>query len=107
MDLTFIEDGNPSQTSSGMINFAKRAKAATVIQDLQRYQASHYSFQPVPELQDYLIGCAQAADDINDKHDRSLELEPRTRAENNPGGVPYVSTGSHMGAILMASMAME
>jgi son of sevenless-like protein len=107
MDLTFIEDGNPSQSSLGMINFSKRAKAAAVIQDLQRYQASEYSFQPVPELQDYLVRCAQTADDINDKHERSLELEPRTRAESNAGGAPYVSTGSHMGAILMASMAME
>lgn len=107
MDLTFIEDGNPSQSSSGMINFSKRTKAATVIHDLQRYQATDYALQPVPELQDYLVSCAQAADEINDKHERSLELEPRTRAENNAGGATYVSTGSHMGAILMASMAME
>ncbi|CRG83087.1 Cell division control protein 25 [Talaromyces islandicus] len=107
MDLTFIEDGNPSQTPSGMINFSKRSKAAAVIQDLQRYQASNYSFQPVPELQDYLVSSVEAAEDINEKHDRSLELEPRTRAESNGGGAPYVSTGSHMGAILMASMAME
>jgi len=107
MDLTFIEDGIPSHTALGLINFSKHAKAASVIQELQRYQSFEYPFQPVAELQDYIISCAQAADDINERHDRSLQLEPRTRAESNPGEAPYVPTGSGMVSILMASMAME
>ncbi len=106
MDLTFIEDGNPDHTPAGLINMDKRAKAATVIQELQHYQSSEYVFQPVPELQEYLISSTQAAEDMANKHDHSLELEPRTRVEMGAGGAPYVSTGTHMTGILVASMAM-
>jgi son of sevenless-like protein len=108
MDLTFIEDGNPSMTSSGMVNFSKRDKAATVIQDIQRFQHSTFSFVPVPELQEFIVGNIQAAGDVNEMHGRSLQLEPRTlQEENNSGQVPYVSTGSHMSAFLMASIAFQ
>ncbi|KAL1853733.1 cell division cycle-related protein [Paecilomyces lecythidis] len=108
MDLTFIEDGNPSLTPSRMINFNKRGKAAAVIRDIQRFQNSPFLFKPVPELQEFIVGNLQAASDVNEMHERSLQLEPRTpQEENNGAAVPYVSTGSHMSAFLMASIAMR
>lgn len=108
MDLTFIEDGNPSLTPSGMVNFSKCRKAAAAIRDIQRFQTSPFLFKPVPELQEFIVGNLQAARDVNEMHERSLQLEPRTpQEENNGGEVPYVSTGSHMSAFLMASMAMR
>ncbi|KAJ5102104.1 hypothetical protein NUU61_004326 [Penicillium alfredii] len=80
-DLTFIEDGIPSLTPSELINFSKRAKTAEVIRDIQQYQNVPYLLQPVPELQDYILSNLQAAGDVHDMYDRSLEIEPRERED--------------------------
>ncbi|TEA09778.1 Cell division control protein 25 [Colletotrichum sidae] len=81
-DLTFIEDGIPSIIKkTTLINFAKRAKTAEVIRDIQQYQAVGYSLQPVPELQDYIISNMQAAGDVHEMYDKSLQVEPRERED--------------------------
>ncbi|RAL14909.1 putative cell division control protein Cdc25 [Aspergillus homomorphus CBS 101889] len=80
-DLTFIEDGIPSLTPSELINFNKRAKTAEVIRDIQQYQNVPYLLQPVPELQDYILSNLQAAGDVHNMYDRSLEVEPRERED--------------------------
>ncbi|RDW56663.1 hypothetical protein BP6252_14049 [Coleophoma cylindrospora] len=80
-DLTFIEDGMPSFKKSGLINFAKRAKTAEVIFDMQQYQNVPYVLQPVAELQEYILSNMQAAGDVHEMYDRSLEVEPREREE--------------------------
>ncbi|KAI9678538.1 MAG: hypothetical protein M1817_005595 [Caeruleum heppii] len=77
-DLTFIEDGIPSIIKkTSLINFAKRAKTAEVIRDIQQYQNVPYPLQPVPELQDYILTNMQAAGDVHEMYDRSLAVEPR------------------------------
>ncbi|KAK3302508.1 ras guanine nucleotide exchange factor domain-containing protein [Chaetomium strumarium] len=81
-DLTFIEDGIPSLIKkTNLINFAKRAKTAEVIRDIQQYQNVAYSLQPVPELQDYIISNMQAAGDVHEMYDKSLQIEPRERED--------------------------
>ncbi|KAI1374620.1 ras GEF [Hypoxylon crocopeplum] len=81
-DLTFIEDGIPSIIKkTNLINFAKRAKTAEVIQDIQQYQNVPYSLQPVPELQDYILSNMQAAGDVHEMYDKSLIVEPRERED--------------------------
>ncbi|QKX57911.1 uncharacterized protein TRUGW13939_05031 [Talaromyces rugulosus] len=80
-DLTFIEDGIPSHTPSDLINFNKRAKTAEVIRDIQQYQNVPYQLQPVHELQDYILSNMQAAGDVHEMYDRSLEVEPRERED--------------------------
>ncbi|KAL9110176.1 MAG: hypothetical protein Q9227_005236 [Pyrenula ochraceoflavens] len=81
-DLTFIEDGIASMVkNSNLINFGKRAKTADVIRDIQQYQNVPYSLQPVNELQEYILGNMQAAGDVHDMYDRSVEVEPREREE--------------------------
>ncbi|KAH8696682.1 putative cell division control protein Cdc25 [Talaromyces proteolyticus] len=80
-DLTFIEDGIPSHTPSDLINFNKRAKTAEVIRDIQQYQNVPYQLQSVPELQDYILSNMQAAGDVHEMYDRSLEVEPRERED--------------------------
>ncbi|KAF4123290.1 hypothetical protein GMORB2_6841, partial [Geosmithia morbida] len=81
-DLTFIEDGIPSIIKkTNLINFAKRAKTAEVIRDIQQYQNVGYSLQPVPELQDYILSNMQAAGDVHEMYDRSLQVEPRERED--------------------------
>ncbi|AEO58085.1 hypothetical protein MYCTH_2305137 [Thermothelomyces thermophilus ATCC 42464] len=81
-DLTFIEDGIPSVIKkTNLINFAKRAKTAEVIRDIQQYQNVGYSLQPVPELQDYILSNMQAAGDVHEMYDKSLQIEPRERED--------------------------
>ncbi|KAK4214542.1 ras guanine nucleotide exchange factor domain-containing protein [Rhypophila decipiens] len=89
-DLTFIEDGIPSIIKkTNLINFAKRAKTAEVIRDIQQYQNVAYSLQPVPELQDYILSNMQAAGDVHEMYDKSLQIEPREREDEKI--VRYVS----------------
>ncbi|KAA6408502.1 MAG: ras GEF [Lasallia pustulata] len=81
-DLTFIEDGIPSVIKrTNLINFAKRAKTAEVIRDIQQYQNVPYPLQPVPELQDYILSNMQAAGDVHEMYDKSLAVEPRERED--------------------------
>ncbi|KAI0402911.1 ras GEF [Xylaria palmicola] len=81
-DLTFIEDGIPSiMKKTNMINFAKRAKTAEVIRDIQQYQNAPYALQAVPELQDYILGNMSCAADVHEMYDRSLVVEPRERED--------------------------
>ncbi|ORY69685.1 RasGEF domain-containing protein [Pseudomassariella vexata] len=81
-DLTFIEDGIPSIIKkTNLINFAKRAKTAEVIRDIQQYQNAPYSLQPVSELQDYILSNMQAAGDVHEMYDKSLVVEPRERED--------------------------
>lgn len=81
-DLTFIEDGIPSIIKkTNLINFAKRAKTAEVIRDIQQYQNVAYLLQSVPELQDYITSNMQAAGDVHEMYDKSLQVEPRERED--------------------------
>lgn len=81
-DLTFIEDGIPSLVKrTNLINFAKRAKTAEVIRDIQQYQNVPYPLQPVPELQDYILTNMQSAGDVHEMYDMSLSVEPRERED--------------------------
>ena len=81
-DLTFIEDGIPSVIKrTDLINFAKRAKPADVIRDIQQYQNVPYVLKSVPDLQDYMLSNMQAAGDVHEMYDKSLQVEPRERED--------------------------
>ena len=81
-DLTFIEDGIPSIIKrTTLINFAKRAKTAEVIRDIQQYQTVAYPLKAVSDLQDYILSNMQAAGDVHEMYDKSLQVEPRERED--------------------------
>ncbi|KAL8715352.1 MAG: hypothetical protein Q9220_000685 [cf. Caloplaca sp. 1 TL-2023] len=81
-DLTFIEDGISSVIKkTNLINFAKRAKTAEVIGDIQQYQNVPYPLKPVSDLQDYILSNMQAAGDVHEMYERSLVVEPRERED--------------------------
>ncbi|KAL9595101.1 MAG: hypothetical protein Q9219_006644 [cf. Caloplaca sp. 3 TL-2023] len=81
-DLTFIEDGISSVIKkTDLINFAKRAKTAEVIREIQEYQKMPYPLRPVTDLQDYILSNMQAAGDVHEMYDKSLAVEPREREE--------------------------
>lgn len=60
-----------------IINFAKRAKTADTIREIQLYQTVGYSLQMVPELQDYILSTILAVADDHELYGRSLTIEPR------------------------------
>lgn len=64
-----------------MINFAKRAKTAEVIRDIQQYQNVPYPLQAVNELQEYILSNMQAAGDVHEMYEKSLTVEPRERED--------------------------
>ena len=83
-DLTFIEDGIPATIKkSDLINFAKRAKTADVIREIQTYQNVAYPFKTVPELLEMMIPVINESPDASDQdtYDLSLKLEPRERED--------------------------
>ncbi|KAI5285285.1 hypothetical protein KEM54_000689 [Ascosphaera aggregata] len=82
-DLIFTEDGIPSTADNSMINFSKWRKTAAVIQEIQQFQNGTYQFQPVPELQEWILQQMREAQDCSTKaaYDRSLEIEPRERED--------------------------
>ncbi|CAO3592692.1 unnamed protein product [Absidia cylindrospora] len=82
-DLTFIEDGNSDflKTSKDMINFAKRAKTAEVIREIQQYQSTHYQLTPVDEIQAFIQTNLQSTRDEEQLYNESLKLEPRERED--------------------------
>ena len=101
-DLTFIEDGIPSIIKkSALINFAKRAKTAEVIRDIQQYQNVPYPLQPVPELQDYILSNMQAAGDVHEMYEKSLAVEPREREDEKIVRYVRLHTVSPYGAFVL------
>ncbi|KAF7732081.1 hypothetical protein EC973_006336 [Apophysomyces ossiformis] len=82
-DLTFIEDGNGNylKSSKELINFAKRAKTAEVIREIQQYQSSLYQLKPVEEIQSFILSNLQSTRDEDQLYEESLKLEPRERED--------------------------
>ncbi|KAI9885787.1 MAG: hypothetical protein M1823_002416 [Watsoniomyces obsoletus] len=81
-DLLFIEDGMPAMLkNSSLINVTKRTKTAEVIRHVQGYQNVPYLFQPVPELQEYILSNMRQAGDVHEMYERSLVVEPRERED--------------------------
>ena len=105
-DLTFIEDGIPSVIKrTNLINFAKRAKTAEVIRDIQQYQNVPYPLQPVPELQEYVLSNMQAAGDVHEMYDKSLAVEPREREDEKIAR--YRKNSSLHASLLSAQYALD
>lgn len=105
-----------------MINFSKRIKVADILREIESCQAVGYSLLPVPEIQEFIVRNVQAAGgDVEGMYERSLALEPRMAGEEkmnmgqlgvgmvgmNMGRGGYISTGSHMSSVVIASMALR
>ncbi|KAI9258259.1 ras guanine nucleotide exchange factor domain-containing protein [Sporodiniella umbellata] len=82
-DLTFIEDGNPNELKKNkeMINFAKRAKTAEVIREIQQYQSSLYQLKTVEEIQEFIKSNLLSTRDEDQLYSESLKIEPRERED--------------------------
>ncbi len=87
-DLTFIDEGNPSFTEDGSINYTKWKQSARVIQRIRKYQAVQFPFRSVDLLQEYemtspwLFSYFSKLTDSIDQDEKalyqiSLECQPR------------------------------
>ena len=74
-DLTFIDDGNPSEYGDGMINFTKRQLVAGVLNEVLKYQQSQFDIKPEEPLFSFLKEFP--ALDADALYKLSLTREPR------------------------------
>lgn len=83
--LQFIQDGNPDNLPGNLVNFRKRQKASEVINDIKRWQAQTFNFQPLPSVISYVEEQLSQHRDTRASGERfwalSLELEPRERED--------------------------
>ena len=83
--LQFIQDGNPDNLPGNLVNFRKRQKASEVINDIKRWQAQTFNFQPLPSVIAYIEEQLNQHRDTRASGERfwalSLELEPRERED--------------------------
>ena len=84
--LTFIQDGSKDILPGNLVNFRKRQKAAEVIQDIKRWQAMPYNFQPVPQviavMEEAFAKYIEGIDYGDQFWHLSLEREPREREDD-------------------------
>lgn len=80
-DLTFVEDGNPDYLDSAQqyVNFAKRIKASSIIENIRQFQIMAYNFEEVPDIQQFLSQGFEQASSIEEQYETSLKYEPRER----------------------------
>ncbi|RCI06127.1 hypothetical protein CU098_011230 [Rhizopus stolonifer] len=93
-DLTFIEDGNSNFLKppyAHLINFAKRTKTATVIQEIQQYQMTCYQFRPVEAIQEFINNNMGSSRDEDQLYKESLKLEPKERDDEKITRLLYES----------------
>lgn len=89
-DLTFLEDGNPNLVD-GKINFRfKFSKISATIDSVLHYQASEYTFVPLPAIQEQLAAIASGPIRADEAYPVSLLLE--SKADNAP--VPQFNASS-------------
>jgi son of sevenless len=74
-DLTFLSDGNPDRVEGGLINFKKMRKVADTILLVQQYQNDPYCFEPLEQVQEYLLNVPSIIED--EAYEKSLIIEPR------------------------------
>ena len=76
-DLTFIDEGTPNFTDSGLLNFAKMRMIAHVIREVRQFQQTPYKIEPIQKAAAYLLDPALRLSD-DELYQRSLMIEPRS-----------------------------
>ena len=81
---TFIGDGNPDflRERPDQINFAKRQKAAELIQQIQLHQSTPYNLADVQPIKQFLEAALVAEADDQAFYAMSLQIEPRERDDD-------------------------
>ncbi|XP_076294613.1 ras-specific guanine nucleotide-releasing factor 2 isoform X2 [Lasioglossum baleicum] len=75
-DLTSIEEGAPTITEDGLLNFSKMRMIANVIREIRHFQQTPYRIELITKVTNYLLDPSLLLND-KDLYNKSLEIEPR------------------------------
>ncbi|XP_050595324.1 ras-specific guanine nucleotide-releasing factor 1-like isoform X1 [Bombus affinis] len=96
-DLSFIEEGTPTMTEDGLLNFSKMRMIAHVIREIRHFQQTPYKIELITKVTNYLLDPSLMLNE-KDLYRMSLEIEPRTSRLssstliNLPPSVSHTST---------------
>ncbi|XP_061932914.1 ras-specific guanine nucleotide-releasing factor 1 isoform X3 [Apis cerana] len=96
-DLSFIEEGTPTMTEEGLLNFSKMRMIAHVIREIRHFQQTPYKIELITKVTNYLLDPSLLLNE-KDLYRMSLEIEPRTSRLssstliNLPPSVSHTST---------------
>ncbi|AAS51882.2 ADL038Wp [Eremothecium gossypii ATCC 10895] len=78
-DLTFTAGGNPDylKGTTGVINFAKRARIVNVLKEIDSYQRISYRLKRIAEIQEFIDERLLNVPNIEKQYELSLRIEPR------------------------------
>ncbi|XP_076761835.1 ras-specific guanine nucleotide-releasing factor 1 isoform X3 [Xylocopa sonorina] len=76
-DLSFIEEGTPTMTEDGLLNFSKMRMIAHVIREIRHFQQTQYKIELITKVTNYLLDPSLLLNE-KDLYRMSLEIEPRT-----------------------------
>ncbi|XP_043516819.1 ras-specific guanine nucleotide-releasing factor 1-like isoform X3 [Frieseomelitta varia] len=93
-DLSFIEEGTPTTTEDGLLNFSKMRMIAHVIQEIRQFQQGSYNIEPIARIMNYLLDPSLQIDDDN-LYRMSLEIEPRSSKLNSSSLLHLTSSVDH------------
>ncbi|XP_076644162.1 ras-specific guanine nucleotide-releasing factor 1 isoform X3 [Halictus rubicundus] len=75
-DLTSIEEGAPTITEDGLLNFSKMRMIANVIREIRHFQQTPYRIELITKVTNYLLDPSLLLND-KDLYNKSLEIEPK------------------------------
>ncbi|KAJ3293067.1 hypothetical protein HK104_004763 [Borealophlyctis nickersoniae] len=75
-DLVFLDTCQKDKLDGGLVNYSKLQKVTNYVIELQTYQQTHYSLEPIVEIQDYVRNFQVLSDDL--AYNYSLVCEPRS-----------------------------
>ncbi|XP_078036971.1 ras-specific guanine nucleotide-releasing factor 2-like [Augochlora pura] len=75
-DLSFIDEGAPTITEDGLLNFSKMRMIANVIREIRNFQQKPYNIKLITKVTNYLLDPSLLLEDKN-LFEMSLEIEPR------------------------------
>ncbi|GAM23882.1 hypothetical protein SAMD00019534_070570, partial [Acytostelium subglobosum LB1] len=75
MDLTFIDEGNPTLVDGNLLNFVKKRIEANAVNKFLSYRQTPYCFEPVPFIQDLLLNSPTLTE--SEQYERSSAIEKR------------------------------
>nr|XP_034181172.1 ras-specific guanine nucleotide-releasing factor 2-like [Osmia lignaria] len=93
-DLSFIEEGTPTMTEDGLLNFSKMRMIAHVIREIRHFQQTPYKIELITKVTNYLLDPSLLLNE-KDLYRMSLEIEPRTSRLSSSALINLPPSASH------------
>ncbi|XP_076247856.1 ras-specific guanine nucleotide-releasing factor 1 isoform X2 [Calliopsis andreniformis] len=93
-DLSFIEEGTPTMTEDGLLNFSKMRMIAHVIREIRHFQQTPYKIELITKVTNYLLDTSLLLNEKN-LYRMSLEIEPKATRLSSSALVNLPPSVSH------------